>query len=226
MWNKIQRIYVGDHYQVYPKWKPWANTIAYYKLESDANDYSWNSKNMSNSWVTFNEYSWVNCWYFNGSWYLSRSWSLFTWSSDFTVSAWIKPDWNWVSGKGRVIYTNGTASWTRIFTMWLKPISTWNLMVWWWSNDRDTSYIPAVNSWTHCVMAHSWWTIKVYCNWSLIYTGSVSFNISNNISSIWRQVNGSDYFYWYLSNIIIENNQRTAQEVADYYNQTKWNYGL
>lgn len=229
-WYKIKRWLIRVNWvekQFYPAtWKPWSNTVAYYPLTSTTtgNDQSGNNNNLTNSWVTFWTYHWVNCWYFNGSWYLEKSWSLWTWSSAFTVSSWFYWDWTIISGKGKVIFATGSPSWSYIFAMWMIP--AWNIMVWWWSNDRDTNVTLSANTWYHCVMAQSWWTITVYLNWTSIYTWSVSFNISSHKTCIWRQANWTDYFYWNISEVIIENKSWSSAEVSDYYNWTKWRYWL
>ena len=48
-------------------WKPWANTVAYYPLKEDANDYSGNNRNGTASNVNFTTLNWIECAYFNNS---------------------------------------------------------------------------------------------------------------------------------------------------------------
>jgi hypothetical protein len=56
--NEVSAVYVWDT-QIYPAgWKPWANTLAYYPLETDTKDYSWNNRNLTNSWITFDGGVW------------------------------------------------------------------------------------------------------------------------------------------------------------------------
>lgn len=71
--------------------------------------------------------------------------------------------------------------------------------------------------------------LTVTYNWSeiLIYKDGVQFwstSISGNLkgtATCWFVIE-----WWTFGQIIIENRAWTAQKVADYYNNSKWNYWL
>lgn len=222
MWNKIQKIFVWTNL-VRPKWKPWANTLAYYPLTATdtVNDMSWNWKNLTNTWVTFGTVWNVSCATFNGSSYLNRSESLFTWSPDFTVNLWYKRTWVFYAHNN--IFSVWTTSWTNSFIEWMYPnwANEWHLMVWWFTNDRDTWYYVPENTWLNLVFTHSWWTIKVYVNNSLKYTGTVSYTIQSWYTWVGCWIGNGNCMIWNLSNIIVENKVRTDTEISDYYDGTK-----
>ena len=207
--------------------EPWANTVAYYPLNSTdtINDKSWNNKNLTNSSVAFGEYSWIDCGYFNGSAYASLSSSLFTWNPTFTVSFFAKMisaasySWRWYWFIG---------TWSSNYCFWNFVQGSYNgskLSVWWWSNDKVTTYSVDSN-WHHIVFAYGSWSWTVYVDGTSVYTGTRSPNIQNNKTVIWANPNLTDNFYWYMNEFIFESKVRTAQEISAYYNQTKWNYWI
>ena len=209
--------------------QPWANTVAYYPLNSTTtvNDLSWNSRNLTNSWVTFGDYNWVNCASFNGNSYMYRSESLFTGSQDFTVNLWYnrtsdsQNHWN--------IFSVWTYDTTNSFIIWL-----WNdiwadflkVMFWGWDNDRNTGYFPTKDVWLNIVATHKNWTVKLYVNWQSEYSGAVSYTIQSWFTWIWCGVQKNNAMIWKLSNIIVENVVWSATDVANYYNDTKANYWI
>ena len=69
----------------------------------------------------------------------------------------------------------------------------------------------------------------IYVNWvdAASWTGNASYNLAD--TNFWLFSANSwnnDYFYGNISNFIIEDKERTAQEVSDYFNQTKWDYWI
>jgi hypothetical protein len=214
--------------QVRPKTRnPWANTIAYYPLTSTTtvNDISGNNRNLTNNWVQFWEYDWVDCAYFNASSYLIKNWALFTWDPTFTVSFYAKCVW-FQQYNGRAYWFVGTGDWVKSFWQWISANNQWHkLQIWWWSNDRNTGY-TIDNNWHYIVFEYSNGAGEVYVDCNSIYSGTWSPNIEDSKTVIWWNPNLSDLFNWYISNFICENKIRTANERTDYYNQTKWNYWL
>ena len=226
MWNKIQRIYIGTNL-VRPKWHPWADTIAYYPLNSTTtvNDQSGNNRNLTNSWVTFWIYQWVDCASFNGSSYMYRSDSLFIWSADFTVNLWYSRGGEFFNHSN--IISIWTANWTNSFIIWGEN-NTNKIMIWGWTNDRNTGYVPPLNTWINICVTHSNWALNVYVNWSLIYTWTVSYTITSTATNIWSWVQWSSWLkmIWLQSELILENKVRTDAEISNYYNLTKSTYWL
>ena len=71
-------------------------------------------------------------------------------------------------------------------------------------------------------MVKNWNKLSWYVNWNFINTVTMStdqwsFQYSTQYSEL------QPWTYW---EIIVEDKARTAQEVSDYYNQTKANYWL
>ena len=214
-------------------WKPWANTIAYYPLESDTNDYSWNWHNLSNWTVPT----------FTTSWSLSyATWSAKAYSNGFAMAT----DKFTVCYRIKITNTSQTGKWT--FSL------TWDWSFWkefWWL--YGTNYNPKLNMYIECIApnwqmywinptADTWYNFclsydrtastpycKVYVNWAYINwttTSTVSWtNVQVNLFWVGTGTNSASANCSF-SNFIIENRPRAAQEILDYYNITKWNYGL
>jgi hypothetical protein len=218
----LKNAYIGE------VWTPTSNTLWYYPLTSQTtvNDMSGNWNNLTNNWVTFWNYGWHDSGIFNRNWFLSLNKSLVTWWQDFSVNVWFKYS---VQDYYQTILWVGAENSNYNFLIWAQS-NNHHLMLWWWNNDKDTWYVLN-GDWKNCVVTHSGWTAKVYINWSLIYTGSVSYNISNNVTRIWYWVSTSTSwsggkFEWWISEVIIENNVWSADKVLNYYNNTKANYWL
>lgn len=216
-------------------WQPWVNTIAYYPLNWDANDYSWNGYHMSAvSTVTYETLSsWIQVAKTNNSQLQVDNFPSF--AQNITVLLWVQQYQN-TTGYHNMWY------WVR----WANSQS--------WDSDGVSKL---VHSWPS-----QWWGVRIfmYTNTNTIATPSftdltwnlrtVTYNNSTQEMSLYKnntmvgqaQSWGTPYsslwyfclwviWYWwnsklYLSNCIVENKVRTAQEIADYYNQTKANYGL
>lgn len=211
--KELQNAYIGG------VWQPWANTVAYYPLKADTNDESWNSNDMTNSWIAFWTYDGIECAYLDGSASASKSWSLFTWNPTFTASIWLKTLQNAWSPRAF-----GSGGGTNSFTFWLSNVGVLN--TWWWTNDRNTWYTLSTNTRYNIIFAYSNWAGTVYINGNSVYSWTRSPTIWNTSTLIWDNHSLANKWYWYLSNAIFENEVRTAQEVLDYYNLTKWNYWI
>lgn len=240
MWYKLKRIMIrpnGVEKQVRPSgWQPWANTIAYYPLTSisTVNDMkgSWVAYDLTNNGdVTFWTYDWIDCakfWWTQNTSCLYYNSSLFTWSAEFTVNIWHKQlsTYSWSHNNILGVWTY---LWTNWFIEWVKTNNS-HLFVWWWTNDRDTWYVMPVWTWQNIVYTHKNWNIKVYVDGVLKYTGTVSFTIWNWKTILWWWIISWDVsvdnMQWYLSNVIFESVEWTAQEIADYYDRTKANYWI
>lgn len=208
-----------------PWWQPWANTIWYWKLEDNTSATVWTTTSSNN--VTFTTLaSWKKVAVFNGSNSIIACDALATWT-DNTYSVRCQKTWTW--------------SWERIITTLA-----------WWSGKKGTSlrtntsprtymnsnfsawisitWATANNTWYHIVIVQnsSWST--VYLNWTLAATDNQTWANSNALSSIWcnsqNMPTWQDFFNWNISEVIVENKARTAQEIQDYYNQTKSLYWI
>ena len=208
-------------------WHPSANTLARYKLETDANDYSWNGRNLTNSWVLFTTLNTVKCASMTWSWFFYRNDNPITWSSPFTAVSWFYNTQNASSWQNAIAFWQWW--WTNAFSIWIYP-STNKLMVWWWSNDRDTWLVIDKNKWYCVAMIHNSWTIKVYVNWTLIYTWTVNFNLYSNKTRIWCWVSTQnpdwDRFFWYLWDQVQETKAWSESDYLNFFNRTKRKYWL
>jgi hypothetical protein len=245
---KIKHIYVWENL-VRPVWKPWNNTIFYYPLETNINDYSWNNRN----------------------------WTIQVWSLSYTTSWWTKNvaqfNWNTIFSIPNIAWTYSTYT----FNVWCKPTSTntWQEFfsnIWtgntnnvysnfnwtayelgWWKRDFAFQYRPNgwsntyqnlywtvnrdINTWYNvCIIWNSSW-VKIYLNWTQIVSWNTNWTIVLNNHTNWqwwthiwwRYDNNwqyKNYLHWYLSEFIFENKTWSATEVSDYYNNSKFLYWL
>lgn len=206
-------------------WLPNKNTVAYYPLDSTntVNDLSWNWYNFTNSWASFWTYDNVNCVYFNGSSYLYRDYINWVATDNTkTVSVWVKSSTiPWANNFKCFVwfFDNSWAWWT------LQIGDKWKLEQIW-----TNIYSSATLSWTHLCGVWDGSTLYLYANWVLASSSSMPtlWTPTRWKFSLWAgYINSVEYNYtWYLSNVILEDKARTAQEVSDYYNSTKANYWL
>jgi len=211
------------------RWQPWANTIAYYPLTSTTttSDESGNWNTLTNNNVTFWTYQWVDCASFNGS--SSRLGTTIAetpqWASPRTIL--------WYCYNNNASYTPSNDS-EIVFFSW-QTGSTWRMLKLGIFDDNNTIQ----QRWDD----HEFWQTIREQRWggAVVYDGT-KFTLYANWVSQWDwtttaitswtnfYIGGSTTSWWwwngYISNVIFENKARTAQEVADYYNQTKANYGL
>ena len=235
----IKEVYLGST-KVRPSgWTPWANTIAYYPLtaQDTTSDKSWNGHTLSKygSWTTtFWNYGWVSCLYiYNDAMFYSTIPNTSA-SNGITQSIWYyqvnAPQYDnwWLQAFNAYSPTNDAARYISSNIMnWL-----WNKywFMWWISNGGDTytSTASVTSGWHNVITTFSWTTITLYVDWNEIGTASRSLSYEpQTYISISRRTSGYNRsLRGYVSNAIFENKARTAQEVADYYNLTKWNYWL
>ena len=240
MWYKLKRIMMrpnGVEKQVRPSytpwpWTPWANTIAYFPLDTDLLDHSWNSFSMTtygnvSIWTAW----WVSAAYFWNIWELG-------WSANITGSVTAlgyayktsEPNNDNASmfgfGNSGMDYPN-----PQVFYSKTRPSQISN-KPWVIVTDAGRPSLTAVsmnnNEWVHFAMTLDWDTkkVKLYTNWVLSIQYTSTMNTLPNFLGMSRYDKLDRSWIGYLSNVIFEDKARTAQEVADYYNQTKANYWL
>ena len=92
------------------------------------------------------------------------------------------------------------------------------------------SYSMSANTWYLVTFTRSWTSTALYINGSLIWTWTGDKTWTHNIRFKLNNAGDtssstySNNAYW--SELIWESKVRTADEITNYYNQTKWNYGL
>jgi hypothetical protein len=201
--------------------QPWANTIAYYPLNSICNftDQSWNGYDLTTSNATITTLNWISCAsYSNGRAYNSTPsvWSQRTLSARFyNCTNWVMVG-TWADQNTFQCIMLAKASWQTIqisdfHSIWFV---SWNIS----SNTRH-----------HAVAVANWANMYIYVDWVLASSWTHSRTDSSTWISAWGKPfldSNPDQYSWYLSNVIIESAAWSAQDVADYYNLTKANYWL
>jgi len=206
------------------RWQPWVNTIAYYPLDTDFNDASWNSRNLANTNATITTLNGVSCAYYNWSAYTQYQGYSLT-NSARTISVWC-----YVSSNGGAIVYNG--KYENVDCPWCLGCNTWQ--TWVYVTDWMNTYISwtiSNNTWILLTVTQSWTDAVLYVNW--VQAGATSsYNSETNTPNWWclwakfYRNNHSEKLNWYLSKVILEDKVRTAQEVSDYFDLTKWDYWI
>lgn len=214
-------------------WQPWANTIAYYPLNWNLNDNSGNGYNLTNNWTTFITLaSWKQVLSVEQTSAYNNSFTYdLTWK-DFTISYFVKDtaQRTWYSDFPYVWLYNSSNS--ELFQNKHSWPSQWN-RVWARINNNypwDVERYNIDENW------HSYFYVynntdrvqKLYVDWNLVSTAQA---ISNPISTSCAKL--QVWWLWYgrqvhfqMWDLIIEDKVRTATEISDYYNQTKWDYWI
>lgn len=209
-------------------WKPWANTLLYLPLNSTDTytDKSWKNRTTTNYNVQFWTYQWVDCWYFNNAHIQINT--LYQHTYPLTVACWCYNTWYTADGKIydtcdnvsnrlTVYYTPTSSRWYTITNKWPEFSANWQYQ----------------NRWVLFVATYTSDTKIRYLKWNSLdlsdsNSNSWATSFTPTYTNVWNEWNNAAnrYFLWYMSNLIVENKERTAQEIADYYNQTKANYWL
>lgn len=228
----------NTEYKSYYEWKPWANTLLYMPLNWDVLDYSGNENNGTWSWTTEyktiwdKQYAYINT---NSCINLTSS-PIWTWNpDDFTFSCWVRINEN--SYWAQPVYL-GSDSTNNRFCL---------ILNYYWVNRNNFQhindiYVNTIYLWpTTSTPEHKWeWINVIYTYEKATQTSTLYINNSQtwtdngypiNIASggnyrIARPLSDSNFANYWLSEIIFENWIWSAQERSDYYNWTKWNYGL
>ena len=218
---------------------PWVNTLVYYPLETNVNDYSWNNRNLTNNWITFSDGVGV----FNGSamgTYTNNSlWNNLT---AFTYSVFANPSqitsWTTVEDEEITninilmkIFQNG-AVWTYDKALSFCKSSQAEAYIYeWWRKEIYATWV-STNDWCYLTFTRDWTNMKLYKNWVLAsstactstfswYT-QATLGIWNNYDVWWH----IKKYYGKLSKVIVEDKAWTATEISKYFNQTKGQYWI
>lgn len=232
-------------------WKPWANTIAYYDFEQNLDDSSGNGYNATGTNIWYEQVWWqyvitntatkpnINI--------PASIWAIIG-AGDFAVSFWLYPvnPWSTSTQRGNkncipMIFgirndNSSPRTWPNIFYDPLWHDWQWSKFIFRTSGNNATylwnNVSSLYNSRHHIVMTRINGTVYCYLDASLLWT----FTWTDDFSSAteWRIFSrGETNWQQFFSNTwakadkyIIEKAWWTAQEVADYYNQTKSTYGL
>lgn len=218
----------SDELKEFYLWKkskrtPWVNTIAYYKFNGDLNDSSGNNRNLS--WWTFTYWELQT-----GAKYIQTSSRQYTDNytsmpfntnsytinvrarADATTTSWTLVDFHtnksnfprfWTASTNKFTFTTNA---TNITT----TINEWHNYVCVCKNGTAYCYIDGVQQTTKGLNTHN-------ANLNYFRLNTVGY-ADSSLSNYTR--NGK------MSELILESKDRTAQEVADYYNLTKSDYWI
>lgn len=238
MGYKLKRITIrpnGTELQIYPKdnsWKPGANTLAYYPLDSvnTVNDLSWNNRTLTEydpyGNVNFWTYNWVDCCSFDGGrLYTTAMASIYPTgtillyantksSGNNSNAALVNVQFNWsVSYRWLQAASSGTVV-THYYPTGLNAVSSYNV-----SNTTSTRVLRAI------VKDNA--SYKVYKNWVLLSTNNGYGGSSNTNFYIGQDgQNFSNYYAGTISKVIVEDKARSADEISAYFDLTKWDYWI
>ena len=203
-----------------PKWRPWANTMIYYKFDWNLNDSSWNNRNWTAWWtITY----WTN--YVDlTNWYIILPNSPTTYENERTFCMWFKIN----KSSGAWFLLDISSSNGMIIRLEVNSSNNFNC------HSDMPSYQPQELS-SRDTNRHLYTVTFNSSNINYYLDGTLKWSKNPRNSSytflswrIWTVHNGS-YVNWlqqYVWVYILENKARTAQEISEYYNQTKWNYWL
>ena len=222
------------------KREPWANTLIYYPLNWDANDYSGNNRNLSASNISYQDLTGgKKSAYFNGSSSFGYIYSNVT-LQNFTMNIWVKKSrnvsWERIMSYFVPNYPNSNeigiiSNWTWVWNVWSISYQWWwNSASWKWWVDTWTANLTWMNI---AIVSDENWN-KLYKNWEQLTLSYDNGDASHFLSSsytftvifLWRHTSWSDFFQWNLSNCILEDRWWSKFELKSYYNQTKSNYWL
>lgn len=212
-------MYIGEYW-----WHPWANTLLYWPLVTDANDASGNSRDGTpTSSVTFSSSDWA---------YIPSGNRInipqFTVPTVVTISMWVK--FITVGNTWR-LYSDWSGS-IRNMLVHHYNLSKLSWLFWDWSTNQQElqrNDTLTYNVWNNYVLVKNWTSVTVYHNNQDKGTQTTLYNVAwwNNTwqeFSIWNI--SWETAQYYFKDYIIEDKAWTQQEVSDYYNLTKWNYWI
>lgn len=193
------------------KWKPNANTVAYFSFKEDQ---------------------------------LDKVWTAVIWWTWTKQTIWYQFDFNWAVNISNITNSKFCCFWIKFWATKNAPNQTPTIWIWelqysYWHDTapafrKTFGYTYQSNGWGHSdefnTTSGQWYfmaygytgtsssaNVVAYANWNKIMDITTSLYSTAN----WR--------LWYyidetLSELIFEDRCRTAQEVVDYFNQTKANY--
>lgn len=217
----------GTEKQIRPAWwQPWANTIAYYKFDWNLNDSSGNGRNLSIAVGTFTygtESWWAKYVYMPKNSYTNNFTTMPYNSASYNISFWAKRVWSVTSWVVVDFHTGNN-----YFPRSILQNSVISFVV-----SRTTPFPSGFDTaqWHYYCLSISNNSATCYIDWSYYWTGALN-SYNNNLpyfrmNTAWYADNyNSNSWNGNLSELIIESVPRTAQEISDYYNLTKWNYWL
>lgn len=220
IWDKeVKEIYCGTK----ESFTPWANTIYYFPLDTDATDHSWHWYTLSNTWTATT--LWRN---FTSSVTTSPSGSTIS-NAKFRMM-WIKINNVWYQSQKTNSATMNVDDWFNLVLMsgWVgqsRPI-TISYYYQSWSSYATTDWQPNLTTWNwYCIAFQNEWTEAVaYCNWvrHVMATWKTGYSWGNQW--ILKKESTTTWMSVDISEIILESATRTQSQIVNYFNDTKSMY--
>ena len=214
----LQNIYIGEY-----GWKPWSNTLAYYPLNWDLNDYSGNWRNLSWTWSFVSWWPWQ---VFNvTNVYSDDSAFDIYWTQAFTLCLRLKVT-SMPSLYDSIMWTQ---QWSNpdthdkeidIWSWWVVNFQMWNGSEYLIQSNTNIS----ANQWYNIVATFDGSSRKLYINWVNVWSWSGWSSYNNNPPRLVfrRRWDGS----YNISNAVVENIWWSTSDVWNFFTLTKWNYWL
>ena len=209
------------------KRQPSSITVAYYKLNWNLNDSSWNNRNATQSWWTItypnSKYARFSSWYakfnnwFPNTWWTTDNITISLFARNISPSWWeanifcVWQDWTWDWRWQILRYENWYLS---------MAVSKWSS----WASQQTNSYNVSIWERHHLVWTYSPANrqMKFYIDWVLKQTVSIQATMRiSSVSAIWKTWNYSHSLNWDVCEIINEKALRSDEYVAKYYNKYK-----
>jgi hypothetical protein len=217
MGYKIKHIYQGENLVRPSGWTPWSNTVMYYPFKDDQLDKVGNSSislawTKETIWYTFNSTSNISISNMSTLWRFLSMWiklNSYTWDYSQTPSTYI----------GVVLYNYRNINHNYPFNHAFQYTSN-NTSNVWVHRPRSSVIDISSNVWHHLAYGTDWTKIYAYVDWNIVRNENLPYPLWSNWWTLGMAINET------ISEFICESVCWTAQEVSDYYNQTKSKYWL
>lgn len=234
--SEVKAVYLWTTQVRLAWWQPWANTVAYRPYQQDIDEHSGKNYTPTGTNIVYSTLGWVQCANVGASWWVTAVSDILDGSAsrtEQTMSFWmyLKALPNWTS--------RYTFEWQKqwLYSCYFLARSN-NVYRYEWVGAGSTIdvSIPSSDIWTWVyftlVNSASW--KYMYKNGVQIWTWTWSSRPWGNRPNDYQQANnnfcdrggtatGGNLG---LRELIWENRVWTAQEISDYYDQTKWDYWI
>ena len=216
--------------------KPNENTLAYYKFEWNANDYSWNGLNLSSYWnVSYTTLNWKQVvhvqWSSTGNSTKLISWTITKSTIPSTFAIWVQTNstsWQYANKYSLINFFATNPQFSRLWIGTLQWNQSWKYKIWKWFENMDETWVsPYINDWKfHLLVATiSSTECNLYVDWTKVYT----WNWTTNWTFTWNFIvwwNDDNYYWfnWYIWETIWEDVIWDNDFQQKYYNKTKSQY--
>jgi len=213
-----------------------SRTLLYLKLENNVTDSSWNSVSVSSSWISY--------WTAGDKYYAQLT----------STTGYIRPTatlaqqiWTWDFTVSFFMYLVSNSTWEASWMFW-DWYDSWSPRPWicircytdwdfaWmddWNGANQVKVPCSKNTWHYQTYVRKNWVCYCYLDGAFIWQHNHSWNLASPWVNKFYILNRSDYSpqrwsstWARISEVIFENVAWTADDVQNYYNNTKWNYGL